>query len=51
MDQLNEVTDRTHNDETHAYSLADLDELLSVGLRAAVEELGAVLDKVARNLG
>lgn len=51
MDQLDEVTDRAHNDETHADSLADLDELLSVGLGAAIEELGAVLDKVARDLG
>jgi len=48
--ELDEVSDCAHDEETEAYSLADLDEFTFVGFCAAIKELGAVADEVARDI-
>jgi hypothetical protein len=46
VDELDDVSNCAHDDETDADSLADLDELLLVGLLALVHELDTILDKL-----
>jgi len=46
VNQLDDVSNGTHNQEAHANSLADLDEFTLVGLGAAAHELGSLTDKV-----
>lgn len=49
MDQLDDVADDAHDQETDADCLRDLDELALVWLGAAVDELEAVLDELLRH--
>lgn len=51
VNQLDEVTNSTHNQESHADSLADLDELALVGLGAALDEERSLTDEVLGNIG
>lgn len=48
--QLDKVSNSSHDDEADADSLANLEELALVGLRAAVDELCAILEEVARDV-
>lgn len=50
MNQLDDVTDNAHDEETDTDGLADLEEFALVGLSAAVDELSAVLDELAGHL-
>jgi len=50
VNQLDNVTDNAHDEETDTDGLADLEEFALVGLSAAVDELSAVLDELAGHL-
>lgn len=50
VDQLDQVPRGAHDEEADADGLADLDELLLVGLRAPVDELTTVLDELLGNV-
>jgi len=50
VDQLDNVANNTHDQETHPDGLRDAQELALVGLAAPGDELAAVLDELARHL-
>lgn len=50
VDELDDITDGTHNQEADTDSLRDLDEFLAVGLLGLVDELDAVLEELARQV-
>ena len=51
MNQLDEVTNGSHNKESHANGLADLDEFTLVGLSAAANKLRTLTNEVLGDIG
>jgi len=51
VDELDNVANDAHNQETNANSLRDADELLLVRLGAAVHEESALLEELGRHIG
>jgi len=50
VNQLDQVPNDAHYQETRAHGLRDLDELAFIGLRTPVDEECTVSEEVARNL-
>jgi len=51
MNEFDKVAYCAHDHEANPYGLRDLDEFALIGFRAPVEELGAISEEVARNVG
>lgn len=47
VDELDEIADSTHDQETNTNGLGDFDELTAIRLLGLVDELDAVLEKLA----
>jgi len=50
VNNLHDVSDESHNQETGTDGLADLNEFTLVGLLASVDELHAIFQKLPRHI-